>query len=97
MKNPVIDFLLIAVRKDYQNKGVNALIFYDGIPHLKRSGARHAESNPELVDNTKVQAQWGEFERVIHKRRRAYLKVLDGATQKRPESTSRMNLMSPVI
>ncbi len=76
MKNPVIDFLLIAVRKDYQNKGVNSLIFYDGIPHLKRFGAMHAESNPELVDNTKVQAQWDEFDRVIHKRRRAYLKEL---------------------
>lgn len=76
MKNPVIDFLLIAVRKDYQNKGVNSLIFYDGLPHLKRFGAKYAESNPELVDNTKVQSQWGEFERVNHKRRRAYVKEL---------------------
>ena len=75
-KNPVIDFLLIAVRKDYQNKGVNALIFYDGLPHVHRSGARHAESNPELVGNTRVQSQWDEFEHVIHKRRRAYVKEL---------------------
>ena len=76
MKNPVVDFLLMAVRKDYQNKGVNALVFYDGIPHLKRSGAMYAESNPELVDNTKMQSQWDEFERVNHKRRRAYRKEL---------------------
>jgi hypothetical protein len=75
-KNPVIDFLLIAVRKDYQNKGVNALVFYDGLPHLKRFGARYAESNPELVDNSKVQAQWEGFEHVNHKRRRAYRKEL---------------------
>jgi hypothetical protein len=67
---------LIAVRSDYQNRGVNALIFYDGLPHLKRSGARYAESNPELVDNTKVQSQWAEFEHVRHKRRRAYAKEL---------------------
>ena len=76
LKNPVVDFLLIAVRKDYQNKGVNALVFYDGIPNLKRFGAMYAESNPELVDNTKVQSQWDEFERVNHKRRRAYRKEL---------------------
>ena len=78
MSNPVVDFLLIAVRKDYQNKGVNAVVFYDGLPHLIRFGARHAESNPELVDNTKVQAQWDAFgfEHVNHKRRRAYLKEL---------------------
>lgn len=76
LKNPVVDFLLIAVRKDYQSRGVNSLIFYDGIPHLVRFGTRHAESNPELVDNTKVQAQWSEFESVNHKRRRAYAKEL---------------------
>ncbi len=78
MKNPIVDFLLIAVRKDYQNKGVNALIFYDGLPHLQRFGVKHAESNPELVDNTRVQAQWDAFgfEHVNHKRRRAYLKEL---------------------
>jgi GNAT superfamily N-acetyltransferase len=75
-KNPVIDCLLVAVRKDYQNKGVNALVFYDIIPHLKRFGAIYAESNPELVTNTKVQSQWDEFEHVNHKRRRAYVKEL---------------------
>ncbi len=46
MRNPVIDCLLVAVRKDYQNKGVNSLIFYDIIPHLRRAGAMYAESNP---------------------------------------------------
>ena len=39
-KNPVCDFLLIAVRKDYQNKGVNAVIFNDGLPYLTRAGAK---------------------------------------------------------
>lgn len=75
-KNPICDFLLIAVRKDYQNKGVNAVIFNDGIPYLTRAGAKFAESNPELLDNRKVQSQWGDFEAVRHKRRRAYAKAL---------------------
>jgi GNAT superfamily N-acetyltransferase len=76
MKNPVVDLLLIAVRKDFQNKGVNALVFNDMIPNVRRAGARLAESNPELVANTKVQSQWDAFEHVNHKRRRAFLKEL---------------------
>ena len=76
MKNPVVDLLLIAVRKDFQNKGVNALVFNDMIPNARRAGARQAESNPELVANTKVQSQWDAFEHVNHKRRRAFLKEL---------------------
>jgi len=79
MKNPVIDCLLVAVRKDYQNKGVNSLVFYDIIPHLRRNGAIYAESNPELLTNAKVQSQWDEFEHVNHKRRRAYVKELGAA------------------
>lgn len=76
MKNPIVDLLLVAVRKDYQNKGVNALFFYDMIPHVIRAGVKYAESNPELVTNTKVQSQWDAYEHVNHKRRRAYLKEL---------------------
>jgi hypothetical protein len=76
LKNPVVDFLLIAVRRDYQNKGVNALIFDDGVPYLIRAGVKYAESNPELLDNRKVQSQWDEFEHVNHKRRRVYRKEL---------------------
>jgi GNAT superfamily N-acetyltransferase len=79
LKNPVIDLLLVAVRKDYQNKGVNSLFFYDMIPHVRRSGVLFAESNPELVSNTKVQSQWDMFECVNHKRRRAYVRQLDAA------------------
>jgi GNAT superfamily N-acetyltransferase len=70
---------LVAVRPDYQNKGVNSLVFYDIIPHVWRAGARFAESNPELATNTKVQSQWEDFEHVNHKRRRAYVREL-GAT-----------------
>jgi GNAT superfamily N-acetyltransferase len=76
MKNPLLDLLLVAVRKDYQNKGVNALFFYDMIPHLNRAGVKYAESNPELATNAKVQSQWDAYEHVNHKRRRAYAKEL---------------------
>ncbi|HEX2363431.1 MAG TPA: hypothetical protein VHJ00_00165 [Bradyrhizobium sp.] len=79
MRNLEVDLLLIAVREDYQNKGANALIFYDGVPALINAGVKYAESNPELLDNKKVQSQWDEFEHVNHKRRRAYKKVLSQA------------------
>jgi GNAT superfamily N-acetyltransferase len=79
MKNPVLDSLLMAVRKDYQNKGINALVFYDMLPLIRRNGTYYAESNPELATNAKMQSQWEEFEHVNHKRRRAYAKELGAA------------------
>ena len=69
-----IHLLLVAVRPDYQSKGVNALLFSDLIPVFIRNGYKFAESNPELEENEKVQSQWQYFERHQHKRRRAYTK-----------------------
>jgi hypothetical protein len=64
------------VHPDYQNKGVNALIFYDLIPVLNELGFKEAESNPELELNTKVQSQWEYFETEHIKTRRAFIKHL---------------------
>ena len=75
-KNDVVDLLLVAVRPDYQSKGVNALLFSDLIPVFIRNGYKYAESNPELEENEKVQSQWQYFERHQHKRRRAYTKKI---------------------
>lgn len=69
-----LDLLLVAVKPEYQNKGVNALLFYDLAPSYYRLGFKYAESNPELELNDKVQAQWEYFEHVQHKRRRAFIK-----------------------
>ena len=70
----VLDLLLVAVKPEYQNKGVNALLFYDLIPIFQKMGFEYAESNPELELNDKVQAQWEYFKTEQHKRRRAYKK-----------------------
>ena len=75
-KNDGVDLLLVAVRPDYQSKGGNALLFSDLIPVFIRNGYKYAESNPELEMNEKVQSQWQYFERVQHKRRRAYTKKI---------------------
>lgn len=71
-KPKVLDLLLVGVKQEYQSKGVNALLFYDLVPTFKKMGFEYGESNPELEDNKKVQAQWSAFESVQHKRRRAY-------------------------
>ena len=55
----MLDLLLVAVKPEYQNKGVNALLFSDLIPVYQQLGFEYAESNPELELNGKVQAQWG--------------------------------------
>ena len=68
----VLDLLLVAVRPDYQGKGVNALLFTDLIPVYQQMGFEYAESNPELEMNEKVQSQWQYFKTEQHKRRRCF-------------------------
>lgn len=75
-KVDTVDLLLIAVKPEYQSKGVNALLFADLIPRYIKTGYRQAESNVELEGNENVQKQWEYFEREQHKRRRAYKKSI---------------------
>lgn len=72
----VVDLLLVAVKPEYQNKGVNALLFRDLITQFNKDGFREAESNLELEGNENVQKQWEYFERRLHRRRRCYKKQL---------------------
>ncbi len=75
-KNDRVDLLLVAVHPDYQNKGVNALLFQDLIPYYVKNGYKYAESNPEMETNAKVQGQWDYFNNRQHRRRRSYKKEL---------------------
>lgn len=68
----VLDLLLVAVRPDYQGKGVNALLFTELIPVYQELGFEYAETNPELELNEKVQNQWQYFKTEQHKRRRCF-------------------------
>ena len=71
-----LDFLLVAVKPEYQSKGAFAMIFNDLVTNYIDLGIYDIESNPELESNHKVQSQWNEFERIQHKRRRAFKKEL---------------------
>ena len=76
-RSHILDLLLVAVKPEYQNKGVNALLFSDLIPVYQKLGFEYAESNVELELNGKVQAQWEYFKTEQHKRRRAFVKEID--------------------
>lgn len=73
---PILDLLLVAVKPEYQNKGVNALLFADLIPIYIKKGFKWGETNPELEVNEKVQSQWQYLDGKIHKRRRCYSKQI---------------------
>ena len=75
-RNDVVDLMLIAVKPEYQNKGVNSLLFTDLIPCFNENGYKVAESNRELELNSKVLKQWEYFETDQHKRRRAFTKEI---------------------
>lgn len=75
-KNDVVDLLLVAVRPEYQSKGVNALLFTYLIPSFRAAGYKEAESNPELEDNSNVQNQWQYFEHRQHRRRSVFRKSI---------------------
>ena len=72
----VVDLLLVAVKPEYQNKGVNALLFEYLIPVFNKCGFKEAESNPELASNANVQLQWQYFNHRQHRRRRAFRKLI---------------------
>lgn len=70
------ELLLIGVRPDYQNLGVNAVIIADMFHKYQKLGVKWVESNGELETNIKVQKQFEMFNPDWCKRRRAYIKKL---------------------
>lgn len=73
---PIIDLLLVGVLPEYQNKGVNALLFAQIIPAAQQIGFKFAETHPQLETNEKSQGQWSHLDCVVHKRRRCWKKQL---------------------
>jgi len=75
-KHEVIDFYLAGIRKKYRGLGVDLLMVIEIIKTAMKKGFKYAESNPELEDNKKVQAQWKYYNPTQHKRRRIYRKKI---------------------
>jgi GNAT superfamily N-acetyltransferase len=70
------DLYLVAVRKEYQAKGVNAILMNRMNEVFLKLGVKKVETNPELENNANVQGQWKYYERRQHKRRRVFIKRL---------------------
>ena len=76
-KPDTVELLLIGVRPDYQNKGVNSLMFYDLIERFHKLGFKYAETNANLETNHKIQAMWDSFEKEQHKKRWIFAKEIE--------------------
>lgn len=72
----VCDFMLIGVEPALQNKGVNALVMREIDKGLHKLKCEHCESNPELLNNIKVQSMWSEMEHLVHKRRASFSRII---------------------
>jgi GNAT superfamily N-acetyltransferase len=77
-KNDRADLMLIAVKSEYRGKGVNAVLINHIHKKFNQYGITKVESNPELENNANVQGQWKFYETRQHKRRRCFIKHLDG-------------------
>ncbi len=71
-KNERANFYLIGIHPEYQRRGVTAIIFKEIYETFRRKGVKYLETNPELEENKNIQALWGDYNPVNHKRRRTY-------------------------
>ncbi|HEY5690177.1 MAG TPA: GNAT family N-acetyltransferase [Cyclobacteriaceae bacterium] len=77
MRNTTVgELCLIAVRPDYQGKGINALLMEEANKAYIRNKIFTVESNPELEDNKRIRSLWSYYKAEQHKRRRCYIKLL---------------------
>ena len=68
-RSETLELLLIGVRPDYQNCGVNSLIILDLAERFREMGFKYAETNAMLESNDKIHAMWRPFEKEQHKAR----------------------------
>lgn len=78
-KPKVIDLLLIATRKDYQKKGVNAVLLCEVYNFAKGLGVEYFNLNPQLETNIKVLNGFKYFNVKHGVVRRSYIKLFNEA------------------
>ena len=76
-KPKVVDFAILAVRPDYQNKGVNALTMKYLMDNMAKFGVEYCETNICLEENVKINQTWEYFKHDQHRRRRAWKKSIN--------------------
>ncbi|MEZ4857852.1 MAG: GNAT family N-acetyltransferase [Flavobacteriaceae bacterium] len=71
-KNDRAAFYLIGIDPEYQGKGVTAIIFEEMQDLFNSKGIDKVETNPELKENTAVQALWKDYNPIQHKERSTF-------------------------
>ena len=71
-----IDLLLVAVRPEYQARGIPAILMTEMTKNALKNRIISAETNVELENNVQVQALWKHYDARQHKRRRCYIKAI---------------------
>jgi hypothetical protein len=75
-KNKEVIFYLIGILPEYQNKGVTAIVFGEFYKTFVKNGVETCIRTPELEENHSIHNLWKNFDPIIHKRRRTYIKNL---------------------
>lgn len=74
-KHPkIIDLGLLGVLPEYESKGVSSVFIGELQKMLMMDGVEYAETLNNLEDNYKIINCWKNFDNVLHKKRRAYVK-----------------------
>lgn len=85
----VADFGLVGVKREFQGKGLTAIILDYVISQAKEIGVTSVETNQSLEDNHKILQTWKNFDDVKnHKRYRCFIKNLDEKETKSKKSAS---------
>ena len=72
-----LEMLLVGVRPDYRDSGINSLLFTNLFQRAVEDGFKYAETNAIMETNSKNIAQWAIFPGECKKRRRSYYKKLE--------------------
>ena len=75
-QSKTVNFLLIGVHPDYQNKGVHALIFSEYHKTFEEKGIVECRRTPELSNNLEIQKLWRDFNPQLIKKRCTFRKNL---------------------
>lgn len=71
-----LDLLLVGVRPDYLNRGLDALMLRDFIHGTQKYKVKEVETTSMLEDNNKVHTIFEDVDKIQHKRRRAFEKTI---------------------
>ena len=75
-KNDTMEMFFIAVKPEYQRKGIPAIIMDEMLKACIKNGVKICETGPELELNESVQSMWKNLDVRQHKRRRCYKKSI---------------------